>query len=375
MGLFDRLNNLNFDDITKKLNEVSQEAFNQGANLAGTAKNKVKSADIERQLNNAYAELGKKLFASVKDNPSEDIKEIITRINDLNTQAEYYRNEARKERGITLCPNCGAEVTYGTAYCSSCGSAVPQPGVITSVKCPGCGADLPLGTAFCTTCGTNVQNVQPTAVQMPLGQINIAGGAISSAPNIMQPMAAPAAVSPMAAPNTVPPMAAPVTIPPVTAQPTSAPSLSLNKAPETTVNPVSAAPATAQPTAAPALSLNKAPETPAAPVTVPPVTAQPTAAPSISLNKAPETTINPVSAAPVTAQPTAAPSLSLNKAPETTINPVSAAPAAAQPTAAPASQFPNGGPSSIGMDIDTKTIYGDTNAPSAPQGTISLNKQ
>ena len=313
-----------FDDISKKLTAVGQEAFNQASDLAGTARNKVKTADLERQLNNVFSELGKKYYETIKDNVPAEYAELVTRIKDLSVQVEQYRAEARRERGVTVCPKCGAEVPMGTSFCSACGATVPQPGTVATVVCPSCGTSLAAGTAFCTACGTNVQQVQPTITQMPLGQVDLSSGSISS-------MQAPVTQPPM----TAQPMQAPVTQPPMTAQPMQA--------------PVTQPPMTAQPMQAPVTQPPMTAQPMQAPVTQPPVTAQPVAV--NFLTKQPE--------APAAA-PAAVPNL-LTKQPE--------APAAA-PAAPTAGGFPQGGSSAMAMDIDTKTVYGDTGS----SGSISLQK-
>ena len=316
MGFFDRLN---LDDISRKLNDLGQEAFNQGAALAGTAKNKVKSADVERQLNNKYAELGRAYFQNLGDNVPEEQKELVAQIKDLITQVEFYKNEARREKGIILCPKCGAEVTMGTMYCSACGSVVPQPGVVQSVTCPQCGRSLPAGTQFCTGCGTNVSSVAPVASQMPLGQVDLNGGTISSF------------------------------APPVTQQPAQ----TFNSAPVTQqpAPTFNSAPATQQP----APTFNPAPAIQQPAPTFDPAPAAPnflTKQPEAPATQQPAPTFNPAPAAPnfLTKQPEAPAA----QQPAPTFDP---APAAPQQMGG----IPQGGPGGFAMDIDTSVVYGNTN--------------
>ena len=64
-----------------------------------------------------------------------------------------------------MCANCGAEISYGSVYCSVCGrradikegGEVSAPGQAASgKKCVNCGAVLEEGAMFCTGCGTPV---------------------------------------------------------------------------------------------------------------------------------------------------------------------------------------------------------------------------
>ena len=299
-----------FDDIGKKLTAVSQEAISQGSALAGTAKNKVKTVDLERQLNGAFAELGKKFYETIKDGSSPEYADNVTRIKDLLVQIEFYKAETRRERGMMLCPKCGAEVVLGAAFCSSCGNTMPKTDMSQQytqsfmvVKCPQCGVELPNGTVFCTSCGTNLSAVQPSAPSAPLGAMTATNGSFAT-PSITSAPAAPVQNAPVTAPTTVPTLAK---------EPVSEPKLTLNKA------------------------------------------AEDFSASAPKGNPVPMPTPTPVG----------------NPVPMPTANPVGNPVPMPSPNA-PQPGFPKGGPSQMAMDIDTKTIYGDTNAPYDP-GTIIAN--
>lgn len=175
-----------FDDISRKLTAVGQEAISQGSALAGSARTKMRLSDLERQLNGAYAELGRQFFDASQEAPSEEYMKPFARIKDLSAQIESCRADLRREKGVSLCPKCGAEVPLGSSFCSVCGSTIPQPAPMQqpapymTVKCPQCGAEHPNGTAFCTSCGTNLQDVAPTAPSAPLGAMNSNSGSIST---------------------------------------------------------------------------------------------------------------------------------------------------------------------------------------------------
>ena len=184
------------DNITQSLNNLSQQVIAQGSNLAGTAQNRVKMMDIDRQLEKAFAELGRAYFEANRNTPAPEYADAFTKIKDLLAQNEFYKAETRRERGLVLCPKCGAEVAMGVAFCNSCGASMPpvdmtqqnvsQP--YTVVRCPQCGLELPNGTSFCTSCGTNLQNVQPAPPAMPLGMLNMTGGSLSTPMSTQQPM-------------------------------------------------------------------------------------------------------------------------------------------------------------------------------------------
>ena len=59
------------------------------------------------------------------------------------------------------CRNCGAHVTDGAKFCSSCGAqqATAVPSVSTELLCPFCGVKLELDSVFCDECGHKISGV------------------------------------------------------------------------------------------------------------------------------------------------------------------------------------------------------------------------
>lgn len=48
--------------------------------------------------------------------------------------------------GMTVCPNCKAQLSAGSKFCNNCGTKLNS-------KCPSCGADIAQGSLFCSECG------------------------------------------------------------------------------------------------------------------------------------------------------------------------------------------------------------------------------
>ncbi|MBN1321195.1 MAG: SPFH domain-containing protein [Thermoleophilia bacterium] len=49
------------------------------------------------------------------------------------------------------CPNCHADIPYGSNFCPNCGTHLAA-----TVPCPQCQASLPVGSKFCANCGYNM---------------------------------------------------------------------------------------------------------------------------------------------------------------------------------------------------------------------------
>lgn len=124
-------------------------------------------AQAEQDIQQRIFQLGQKCYEKIKDKPDTDpelyaLADIINKL-DQNRRS-FYENKLRIE-GKMMCANCGAEIPYGSVYCSMCGKrADVKEGGETSAtgqaasgkKCAKCGTVLEEGTMFCTGCGTPV---------------------------------------------------------------------------------------------------------------------------------------------------------------------------------------------------------------------------
>ena len=178
-----------FDDISKKITDVSQTTIQKGKGMAETAKYNSLISDEEKKIAAIYGQIGK-LYAEVHgEAPEESFVEYINLLKDSKSKVEEYQNKITELRGVTKCPLCGADVANGTLFCVSCGTKVATPVVppvtpvvtpvipvatpVTPVNnvaveasfCAECGAAIPAGCRFCTSCGTPVALEEAPVVQ------------------------------------------------------------------------------------------------------------------------------------------------------------------------------------------------------------------
>ena len=171
-----------FDDITKKLSMVGQEAATQTKSFAEKTRLNSRLSDEEKQLNALFQVLGKNYFEANKDNPNADFADQITAIKDGYVRIEGIKEQLRTVAGIRICPNCSAEVTLGSMFCNSCGAKMPAEAPAAQVApggnvCPQCGNTVAYGAAFCNICGGKMPEVQ----RQPLGGVmNPENGAFST---------------------------------------------------------------------------------------------------------------------------------------------------------------------------------------------------
>lgn len=126
------------------------------------AQAKREAAEIRRQIDR-LSQSGE--VASVDTALSRQIESLIAQVRQeaaqqnqallkqVDAEIELLKDVHLDGRGAAYCPNCGAPVNPGDAFCASCGTALRQPNV-----CPQCGNPTRPDDAFCTHCGTALKS-------------------------------------------------------------------------------------------------------------------------------------------------------------------------------------------------------------------------
>lgn len=155
-----------FENLGKKISDASQGAAQQAKNFSEVTKLNGSISEKEKKISQLYRAIGEAYYAQHKDDPAAEESEKIEEITTLTAEIEKCRNEINKIKGIVKCPNCGAEVSVGAVFCSTCGSKMPQEqqeeeSVPEGMRhCPGCDAVVPKENLFCTQCGMRLEPEQ-----------------------------------------------------------------------------------------------------------------------------------------------------------------------------------------------------------------------
>lgn len=151
-----------FEQFGKKITDAGQGVAKQTKNLADVARLNSAIAEEEKKISKMYANLGELYYnAHCKDAQAEGM-ELIEQINDLFAQIDRQREEIKQIKGVTKCPNCGADIPAEAAFCNACGAKVQTaaaqatPEITDGIRCK-CGAVMPRGTTFCTQCGSRLE--------------------------------------------------------------------------------------------------------------------------------------------------------------------------------------------------------------------------
>lgn len=146
-----------FDDLGKKVSDVGQKAVEKTQEIAESAHVNSLISQNEGRIKDVYCQIGKLYADKYGDGCDPEFAEMIASVAELERQSVAYRKQLQDIKGIRICEACGAEVTKNSAFCSSCGAAMPKAdepmNLNEFVQCQGCGAMMEKGARFCTACG------------------------------------------------------------------------------------------------------------------------------------------------------------------------------------------------------------------------------
>ena len=145
-----------WDNFSQKASETTAKAVQKAKEMSDIAKLNSMISEEETKINNNYYQVGKLYVAMHSHDHEEEFTGMVASIAESEEKIKNYRQQIQDIKGVVRCPQCGAEVQSGVAFCSSCGApmAKVQPvGTDDMVRCEGCGAMIKKGVRFCTSCG------------------------------------------------------------------------------------------------------------------------------------------------------------------------------------------------------------------------------
>lgn len=139
-----------FDDLSRKVSRGTK-------NLADSTRLNALIADSKKQIEGLYRNLGSAYYEVHRDDPAAEQPELIAALNRQFESMAQAQDALRQLRGLSKCPNCGAELPQNALFCSVCGARQPQPeqpaAPAAASVCPNCGAPNQPGHRFCAICG------------------------------------------------------------------------------------------------------------------------------------------------------------------------------------------------------------------------------
>ncbi len=148
------------NNMRDKLSQASQSAVQKAKDLSEIARLNGVISSTEKQIAELYGKIGYEVYRAYCDAPLPEVAEMIEKVTELHHEIEASKAQINAINAADTCPQCGAKVGKGMAFCSSCGFKLPvqetpaaeQP----SAFCSNCGAPVAANSAFCTSCGQKI---------------------------------------------------------------------------------------------------------------------------------------------------------------------------------------------------------------------------
>lgn len=159
-----------FDNIGRKVSEAGQKMIQKTGEMSDTSRLNMQISDEEKKINAACQQIGK-LYAQLhRNDPEPAFQELVESVAKSEEIIRVCRGQIQRIKGVRSCPNCGAEVSAGSAFCAHCGNPMPAetpPASDDILVCAGCGTILEPGMRFCTNCGRPVVKSAPVPAAPP----------------------------------------------------------------------------------------------------------------------------------------------------------------------------------------------------------------
>ena len=125
------------NDLGKKIGGVAEVAADKAKDLAEITKLNCEITATQKQIDNGYMEIGKRVFLQEKDNPESPVAELCRNIiaaqqtiADIEAKIQLVKSEAPTNVASSdvpskkFCTNCGAEVVGINKFCPVCGAPI-----------------------------------------------------------------------------------------------------------------------------------------------------------------------------------------------------------------------------------------------------------
>lgn len=145
---------------TDKVNSFTQNAVSKSKELAEVTRLNLSISNAEEQARGLKMQIGDYVVKNhlLTDHP--ELQEIYGKLELIQKNIEESRERINVIKNISICQNCGAEVSRNSNFCDKCGQPIqhPEPSAQESCApahkfCPNCGQELLADAAFCSNCG------------------------------------------------------------------------------------------------------------------------------------------------------------------------------------------------------------------------------
>ncbi len=116
-----------FDKIKGTVTDTSKIVAQKAKDKTEVIKLKHQISTEEEKIKEAYLAIGKRYFEENIGEVSDAYINDFTIINEAKARICELQEQIKTIKGVFSCPNCGAEVTSDSSFCSSCGAKIDPP--------------------------------------------------------------------------------------------------------------------------------------------------------------------------------------------------------------------------------------------------------
>lgn len=115
-----------FDDIIDGVKRVGEKVGKEAEKLCDATRLHFNAADLRRDIEKKYKELGMLVYTAQKKSENVDIRieQCVMQIDELKRRLDSVNSQSAEKRNRKLCPACGQMVEKTARYCHICGSEV-----------------------------------------------------------------------------------------------------------------------------------------------------------------------------------------------------------------------------------------------------------
>lgn len=117
-----------FEDAVIKAKSAADYAGKKTGELVELSKLRISSTEIEKKIDNEYAELGKMVYKAAKEHAdcTDYVQEKAAVIDALFSEHAQLDCKISALRNLKKCPDCTCENAQDAVYCSKCGKKLEE---------------------------------------------------------------------------------------------------------------------------------------------------------------------------------------------------------------------------------------------------------
>ncbi|MBP1534700.1 MAG: zinc ribbon domain-containing protein [Ruminococcus sp.] len=117
-----------FDKVSEAITATGKTVGDKTKMGTDIVKLSYKLSTEQKNLSDIFTEIGKAYYEESKDAPQSDaLVQLVSEATVKSAEIEGIKEQIRQIKGVTVCPNCGADVPLEYDFCGKCGTKIERP--------------------------------------------------------------------------------------------------------------------------------------------------------------------------------------------------------------------------------------------------------